>query len=238
MSFRRLSASTAIVCVALGAAACSNEASVAFTSSMSFDLSTDSLALPAGLRSDGASGPILTGVPCGPMGMCPPSTGADGVSFECVGGVCDPAPKTLSIPVGDVVDLDVAAGDLRNVLAQAEQVTILRVAHNVTANTLTIDLPSVEIFWGPEGATAIDEAMGVRRLGTMPAIVARTTGGGDMAIDTAGRDALSNYIVSMSKRIKFFGRTVVDLMPGGPYPEGAAAVSVTMDIEARSTIIR
>lgn len=205
---------------------------------MTFDLSADALALPAGLRADGASGPILTGVPCGPMDMCPASTGADGVSFECLGGVCDPSPKTLSIPVGDVVDLDVAAGDLRSVLAQAEQVSILGVSTNVTANTLTIDLPPVDIFWGPEGATAIDVAMGVQRLGTMPAITARTTGGGEMAIDTAGRDALSAYIVSMSKRIKFFGRTVVDLVPGGPYPEGAATVTVAMDIEARSRIIR
>lgn len=238
MTYVRSLSFAAIACAALGAAACSNEASVAFTTGMQFELSTDSLALPAGLRSDTPSGPILMGAPCGAMGMCPTSTGADGVSFECVGGVCDPSPKTLSIPVGDVVDLDVAAGDLRNVLAEADHVDILRVTSNVTANTLTIDLPAVEIFWGPEGATAIDEAMGVHRLGTMPPIVARTTGGGEMVIDTAGRDALSTYIVTMSKRLKFFGRTVVDLMPGGPYPEGAATVSVSMDVEARSQIVR
>ncbi len=238
MSLGRLFACSVIACAVLGVTACSNETSVAFTTNTTFDLSTDALALPAGLRMDSPSGPILAGLPCGPMGMCPSSTGADGVAFECVGGVCDPSPKTLSIPVGDVVDLDVAAGDLRNVLAQAEHVDIQRIAYNVTANTLTIDLPEVEIFWGPEGATAIDAAMGVQRLGTLPVIAARTTAGGEMAIDTAGRDALSTYIVSTAKRIRFFGRTQVDLMPGGPYPEGAATVAVAMDVQARSRIVR
>jgi len=58
-----------------------------------------------------------------------------------------------------------------------------------------------------------------------------------MSIDGAGSAALSDYVVGVSRRVRFFARTQVDLAPGGPIPSGGATVTVNLTVRAIGRII-
>lgn len=199
------------------------------------DVSSDSLALPAALLDEGSGEARIASVACGPMGMCPT---ASSVPITCEAGVCDPAPRTIAIPVGGVIDFDVLASDARSLLRQVEAIEILEASTAVAENTLSIDVPDIEIFWGPEGATTVDPAMGVVALGILPAIPARSTEPGVAVLDPAGVAALSDYLVGTSRRVRFFARTRIDLAPGGAFPEGHVRASVDLTVRMTGSVVR
>lgn len=210
-------------------AGCNNSVVVQLMSGpQTFELSASAIEVPAELQ----NGTTLASVPC-PTGTCPTS---DLLPLACVGGVCDPEPRTVSAPVGDVVDFDVLLREASTLLRFVDAIEIQRVAYSASPNSLTIDVPDIEIFWGPEGAAGID-APGVARLGTIPALPAGTARDGDMSIDAAGSAALSDYVVGVSRRIRFFARTSVDLAPGGPLPGGGATVTVNLTVRAIGRLI-
>jgi len=220
--------------LAVGALGCDGTISVRFsTGPQEFEVSTSEVALPTELR-DESTGTIQS-VMCGPMGMCPPS---DLVTLDCTGGVCDPAPRTISVPVGGVVDVDELLADTREVgLRVVDSYDFEQVAYDITLNTLTVPVSEIEVYWGPEAATTIDPALGVRRFGTIGAINAGQTSSGQMNIDGAGAMALSDFLVGGGGRIRFFAQTTVDLDPGDPFPEGAVRMTVNITIRAVGSIV-
>lgn len=217
----------------LALAACDGTISVTFvTGPQMFAVSTSQLSLPAELN-DG-SGHIAS-VPCGPMGMCPPS---DSVTLTCQSNACDPAPTTISGPVGDVIDVQTLLADSREVgVRRIESYSVDEVEYEVTLNTLTFDVGAVEIYWGPEAATAIDPALGVHHFGTVPAVSAGNTPRAELQIDADGAAALSDYLVNTASRVRFFAQTTVDLAPGDPYPQGSLQVTVNVTMTAVGRVI-
>ena len=215
----------ALSCLLVGS--CDGTISVTFaTGPQEFEVSTMAFTLPAELR----DGSTIASLPCGPMGMCPPS--AD-VTLECVADVCDPAPRTVSAPVGSVIDVDVLLAETREVgLRVVDSYVFERVTYDIQLNTMTVPIDEVTVYWGPEAATSIDPALGVRRFGTVPAIGAGQTGSGEVVIDGPGAAELSDCLVSRSPRIRFFAQTTVDLDPGDPFPEGSVRVSVNATVRA------
>lgn len=195
-----------------------------------FEVSADALALPAALEDP--AGTIAT-VPCGPMGMCPSSAA---VPITCEADLCDPAPHTLGGALGEVVDVDVLAADAVEILGTVETIEVVDATYAVPANGLTIDLPEVELFWGPEGAAAVDPAMGVQRLGALPPVPAGTTPSGAVALDPVGVATLSDYLVDTSRRVRFFGRMRLDLAPGGAFPAGAAVLTVDFAVRVTGSL--
>lgn len=210
---------------------CDGTISVTFqTGPQEFAVSTDQLMIPMELR----DGDRIATVMCGPMGLCPPS---DEVTITCEADVCDPAPKTIS-GVGGVIDVDALLAETREVgLRVVDAYEILEVAYDVQQNTLTVPTEPIEIFWGPAGATAIDPMLGVQPFGTVPAIPAGSMAGGQVVLDAAGTQALSDYLVTQGQQIRFFARTSVDLDPGDPFPEGSLRVSVNATIRAVGALV-
>ncbi|MCC6875550.1 MAG: hypothetical protein IT378_14685 [Sandaracinaceae bacterium] len=212
--------------------ACDGTVSVTFmTGRQDLELSTGALALPTELR----DGDRVASVSCGPSGVCPPS---DLVTLSCEAGTCDPAPKTLAYPIAGVFDVDAVAPELDSIASRVVSYDIEELQYDVLLNTLTVGTGPVEIFWGPEAAVAIDESQGVVLLGTMPAIRASETSRGEVAIDPQGMLALSDHLVSRSRRFRLFARTVVDLDPGDPFPEGLVRMTVNGKITVVGSIVR
>jgi hypothetical protein len=229
----RFSSALALACAAFLALGCDGTISVTFaTGPQELEVSADGL-LPLELQDD-ASGTIAM-VECGPMGMCPPT---DRVTLTCEAGFCDPAPKTLAAPVGEVVDVDDLLAETREVgLRVVDSYDVEEVSYDVQLNTLSVPTTEIEVFWGPEAATAIDESLGVRRFGTVPAIAAGQTRSGQVIIDPEGEAALSEYLVEGGARIRFFARTVVDLDPGDPFPAGRVRVAVNVRVRAVGSVV-
>ena len=212
---------------------CDGTISVVFaTGPQEFEVSTASLSLPTELRD--TSGTIAS-IPCGPMGMCPPS---DEVTLDCNSGVCDPAPRTVSAPVGGVIDTSALLAETGDVgLNVVESYSIEVVSYEISLNTLTVPIEEIEVFWGPEAASSIDPSQGVRPFGRIPAIAAGATTSGNMIIDNAGVAELSDFLVAGGGRLRLFARTEVDLDPGDPYPEGSVRMSVNATIRAVGSLI-
>lgn len=228
--------STLVGLSALLLSACATPTQISlFAGPLSGGFSTSALTLPAALRDDTVpTAPTLRSIPCdAPAPACPAIDSADPIVLECVAGVCDPSPKTLVVPLGDVIDVDAAAGGLDGLLSTIDRIEVRKVDVTVRANTLTVDSAPIQIFWSPEGATGVDES---RLLATVPAIAAGSTTVGEVALDAAGVDGLSNHLVNTSRRVRFFARTRVDLVPGGRYPEGALELEAVVSITATGTI--
>jgi hypothetical protein len=203
-----------------------------FTGPQEFDVSVTQLAPPAELRD--SSGNIAS-VAC-PDGLCPPS---DTITLTCEAGFCDPAPQTLSAPVGGVIDIGALLADTRDIgVSSIESYSFDEVRYEVSLNTLTMPVGPIDIFWGPESATAIDPALGVVRFGTVPLIEAGATPRGTMTIDGPGSAALGDHLVAGGTRIRFFAQTMADLDPGDPFPDGSVRASVNLTITAVGRVIR
>lgn len=185
--------------------------------------------LPDELR----DGMQVASLPCDAMGRCPTS---DTVAIACEGGTCDPQPTRVSFPVGDVVDFSELASDLEEVFQQIDSVQITEATYEVQLNTLTVDVGEVELYWGPEGASDADSP-GVRRIGVVPPLPARSSGMGMVELDPEGNAALSDYLVGSSRRVRFFAATEIDLEPGGPFPAGELTVAVDMSVRATGTVL-
>lgn len=211
-------------------AGCDGTISVTFwTGAQELEISMAAFELPPELE-DGTG--HIAEVECGPTGMCPPSTD---VVLTCESGRCNPAPMTLSAGVGKVFDLEASLAETREIgVRRIESYTVEQVEFDVRLNTVGRDIGPVEIFWGPEAASAIDPALGVHPFGTVPVIEAGTAPGGAVAIDPDGRDALSEYLARSDPHVRFFARTVIDLEPGDPYPRGG---TLRVGVNVRMTVV-
>lgn len=232
MSFRFLGV-VALACHYVVATGCDGTISVTFaTGPQIFDVSIDDL-VPAELK-DGSSETIAA-VGCGPMGMCPSSSPA---TLTCEGGVCDPAPKTLSGPVGEVIDVEDLLVETREIgLRTVDSYDVEEVGYHIQLNTLTAPTSEVEVWWGPEAASAFDEALGARRFGTLPAIGPGETRAGQLDVDPAGEATLVEYLMEGGCCVRLFTRSVVDLDPGDPFPRGAARVAVNVRLRAVGSVV-
>lgn len=208
--------------------ACNNSVVVELqTGAQTFDINAESLDIPPALRDGGT----VASIDCSGTGICP-STAE--VMVECAANVCNPAPITVAVQVGDVVDFGAILDEAGTLVRIVDQVEIARAEYAVSPNGLTVALPAVDILWAPETAVSADEAT---LLGTIGAVPASTSVDGEMAIDENGEVTLSNFILTGSARARFFARTTVDLEPGGPFPAGAATATVNIRIRAIGRII-
>ena len=220
-----------LLACALGLTGCASpEASISFsTGQLAFMVRSSDLSLPEELR-DGSN---VRELACGPMGFCP---SAGRVMVVCEGGICDPSPTAVEIPVGSVFDFDEASSELESFFAELTAVRITSATYDVQANTLTVALPATDVYWGPEGATGLGSP-GVTRLGTIPEVAAGGLGSGEVALDAGGADALSDFLVGTARRVRFFARTTVDLEPGGPFPAGDLTVALELVVRAEGKVI-
>jgi hypothetical protein len=210
-------------------AGCGDIASVSFPlTPPPFIVSSDDLGLPAELQ-DGA---VVASVPCGPGGMCP---SAGEVTISCEASVCNPAPHTVTIDL-PVVDFDVP-DEFRELITRVDRYELENVSYDVMVNSLSFDLPAVEIHWGPEAAIDVDPAMGVHLLGQVPPTAAGVIGPGTMQVDPTGEATLSDHLVDTSRRVRFFARTQVDVEPGAPFPQGSLQVEVSLRVRAVGSVL-
>lgn len=195
-------------------------------------ISSSQLALPSELRDNSTTPASIYSVPCG--GMLPGCPSSGGITITCnSSSECDPDPIAVSIPAGDVIDLDMLSGGLSNSVPSIDAIEIRSVMVTVNTNTLTIPLQSMELYWGTETDT---EPNLDRHFATIPGLAAGSTSLGDIALDASGISDLSDFLVGTSHRIRVFVRTSVDLNPGGPFPEGDLSMTATFKVTARGHV--
>lgn len=215
-------------------AACTPTSSISFeTGELPFTFSGSSLELPSELREETPDGARVASLACGgDAGACP----AIGTAVVCSAGVCDPQPTWIEVPVGDVLDIEAARPDLDTVFAEVDAIELTRVDVMVSANTLTLTVPEVELYWAPESEAVLnlDETRLVGRLGQLEAGMVTSV---PFEMNDVGRDALSDYLVSTAHRVRFIARAPLDVDPLQPFPEGELTYAFRMAIRISGKLI-
>lgn len=195
-----------------------------------FSVDASRIAIPASFQSSG----LIARVPCASTAQCP-SLGASAPTLACVGGACDPAPFTFDLGLMSVVDLAAYSSRLGVVGDGVQSITITRMTWEAAAAGLRGAVGPVDVYWGPETATGISSD-GVQRLARIATLQFSSTGtaSGDAQVDAAGNTGLSNHLLRVSRRFRFFARASVDLSPGGPLPAGRATIDVRMRLRAET----
>lgn len=197
---------------------------------LSFDVDVSRIAVPPSLQSSGA----ITRIACSVSSMCP---SAPGLALQCVAGACDPDP--IAFDLSSVVDLSTYSSELSTVGANLSSIYVSAMSWQGSTTGLRVPVGPIEVFWGPEAASGVGSD-GVRKLGTIPVIRVDASGmsSGEIALDAAGNAALSNHLLNVSRRFRFFARALVDLAPGGALPAGRASLQVRMRVHAESMLLR
>lgn len=215
-------------------AGCTPSSSISFeTGELPFTFSGSSLQLPAELREETPDGARVASLACGgDVGSCP----AIGAAVVCSAGFCDPQPTFVEVPVGDVLDIEAARPDLDTLFAEVDAIELTRVDVMVSANTLTLTVPEVELYWAPESEVALDLDPS-RLVGKLGALAAGTVMDVPFEMNDDGRDALSDYLVSTAHRVRFIARAPLDVDPLQPFPEGELTYAFRMAIRISGKLL-
>lgn len=189
----------------------------------------DDLGLPEELRDDTTDPPSLHTIPCDAEGPACPST--EEVTVSCDQDACNPDPVTVSVPLGDVLDLESLR--VQNDLVDVRSFEVTGVTYAIASNTMTLDLPELTVLWASEGATA-----GETRLGTIPPISAGERPTGEMAMDDSGSQALADFLLtSRPPRVRFFVEGYFDPQPGDPWPAGSLEVEAIIHVRMEGGLL-
>ncbi|MCA9528526.1 MAG: hypothetical protein KC543_00160 [Myxococcales bacterium] len=205
--------------VAAASAGCLN-AGAELGVSAGIDLQLDPNDVPAALR----DGDHLRSLACSQAAPCP---SAPGLAVSCTGGACDPGPIEVVVPTGPI-DVDSQLSGQGSSLIKG--ISIDEARFRVDANTLTVDLPPSEVWWGPPSATGPSEAQGAHLLARLPAIPAGVQLAGDATLVPAGNMALEAYLAEPPRNLQLFVRGAVDVDPGDPVPAGRLEVSLELRV--------
>ena len=179
----------------------------------------------------------LPRVACADDRIC--CTAAQLAGVDCGMVICDGASATCALKVTvetppQSVDLKAEVPELSSLDHQTFiDVTISRITYDVTANTLNVDLPEMEIYVAPQGATSTADP-GASRFGTVPVTPAGTTiAGGSVALDPAGQSAFVGFAHDFGTPFVFIAKTTV-IVPGGtPLPMGAIDIDIRGQLSAK-----
>jgi hypothetical protein len=210
----------------------------------SFTVDADSM-VPQQWRQLGGTAPVVPAVPCPTVDCCTIATAAGDqcstYGLECVTGSCEAAPVVVLV---NEINLAQEAPELANVASNIPSFThvmLKRLYLSDYSNGLNYATPEVEVWLGPEAATAIDDqdASGnplCVQIGTLPPIPAQSACSSGSCVDvqlTADAATLfDKFATNFRQTFKVFIRMTVRLKPGDPIPAGTFQATVTGEATA------
>ena len=212
------------------AAGCDGGASVTTPIGLSVSVDSSSVQLPEELQDNPDGTPVVATVACGPGELCPSSTEFP-VSCDA-DTICNPDPIELEVSLGDPVDLDDEVGPFLSVL---DSIEVIEISYQVTSDTSTLPIDTIELYWGPPGSSLGD---GTYLLGTFPTLGGDAPTSGTLSLDAGGQNALTAYVEGGARELQFFGRVNVDIEPGDPFPtSGTLAADVLVRVRASGSLL-
>jgi hypothetical protein len=147
----------------------------------------------------------------------------------CEAGVC-----TLEQPVtvSQTMNLKAEVGVLQSVNSQSLVDISLQSLHYVAANTLTIDVPPIDLYLAPGTVTDWKDPAAMK-FGSVPALAHGMPADGDVILDD-GSDALfAKYGHDFGTPFNFIAKTTISVPSGAAPPQGAITITVTGKVSAK-----
>lgn len=143
------------------------------------------------------------------------------------GGATAPADRTWVIPLAATpIDMASASKDLAANRDKLERLEIKRIEVRPFDNSLTTDLPPIQLAVGEYMGGGNDTIM----FATIPSIPAGSTESQLAAIDKAGTDGAQPLLTSL--RFDFVPAAVLDIRRGQLIPTGRTELEITLTIQA------
>lgn len=198
------------------------DASVSFPVTRELEFAAADLPVIDDFQEVTPDGIVIPELACESAATCPMSPA---INVECnADGFCDPVATRATIHVQDI--------DLREVMERfsvVDSIALRGVEYAVTANTMNVDLPAVEIYWAPVGTASVDDAL---RLGTFPEVRAGETPMARVELDAAGTAAMNDHLEGVSNQFRLFLEATIDVEPGDRFPQGMVGANVQFELRA------
>jgi len=182
----------------------------------------------------------LPTVPCASDAECCAAAGILG--YDCATNpplICDSGACAAVITVETppaTINLKQEVPELSGINSQSlVDVSISRITYHV-ASTMNVDLPAVELYLAPDGATSTSDP-GASRFGTVPVTPAGATiNGGQVVLDPSAESTFSGYAHNFGTPFTFLGKTTVIVRGGEPIPAGRVEITVQGRLAAKPSI--
>jgi len=171
---------------------------------------------------------------------CSPLLMAAGV--DCGMLVCDGATATCAFAVTvesppQMIDLKNEA-QLPSSLANQSvlDITVNKLSYDVGQNSLNVDLPPVDLFLGPQGATKPSDP-GVVKFATVPSILhGATPTNANIPLEPAANSVFENIGMHLGTPFVFLAQTRVVIPGGTPPPSGALTLTIKGQLSAKPNL--
>lgn len=144
--------------------------------------------------------------------LCPAGT-------DCSGNAVAADQDRPLKPIEIAIPLDIVAltgnAELASYAGKFKSVNISRIAYAAPANTLTFDLPPINLFIGPADIKT-GTSTGALKLATIPAIPAKMSATGDAPIEAANAKGISDRIKTLQAAVATEASPVIKR--GQPFP--------------------
>lgn len=210
--------------------------------SVKFDLPVKSYTFDTGQAGSTFPTASLPSIPCSTATECCTAAMLAAPTLDCGTVICDAATSTCAVtatietpPPQQTIDLKMEVSALSGYSSQSVlDVTINRISYDISANTLNIDLPAVELFVADQGATNTAHPS-ARRFGTVPPTAAGVTlTGGDVTLNPQGQEAFKQHAHNFGTPFVFMARSRVVVAGGTPVPMGAITLTIRGQLKANA----
>jgi len=171
---------------------------------------------------------------------CPLAISAAGI--DCTMLTCDAASASCAFAVvvqspPQMINLKTEA-NLPSSLANQSvlDITVNKLSYDVSQNSLTVDLPPVDLFLGPQGTTKTTDPGGVK-FATVPSIPRSTVvTDGNIPIEAAANTVFENIGMHLGTPFVFLAQTRVVIPGGTPAPAGALTLTIKGQLSAKPNL--
>jgi len=175
--------------------------------SKSYSFDSAAFPVPAGITSEIPCGPGILDCCAPPIGPAPDCNATPVMCQQNENGM-DVCTATVEVSQNQMLNFAQEAPELNSLPTSAIKIKIKRISYTVSTNTLNINLPDIELFLGPSGATKKTDA-GVVKFGTLPAIPAGTMPAGDVVLERGAEGILGMFTQDITQPISFIASTTV-----------------------------
>ena len=171
---------------------------------------------------------------------CPLAVSAAGI--DCTMLICDTTSASCAFAV--VVQSPPQMIDLKNEAQLPSSlsnqsvldITVNKLSYDVSQNSMNIDLPPVDLFLGPQGATKPSDP-GVVKFATVPSIQHGTTvTNGNIPVDAAANSVFETIGMHLGTPFVFLAQTRVVIPGGTPPPAGALTLTIKGQLSAKPNL--
>jgi hypothetical protein len=194
-----------------------------------YSFTSGAFSVPPGLTQDipCGDGQLITDCCHPPAGIPGPDCSTTQLTCEANDSGANVCTVTATLSQSQMMNLGQEVSQLHSFTGLVT-IKINRITYQVTANTLDITVPDVELFLAPSGVTDPSDPS-AKKFGTLPAIPAGTTPSGDVVLEPSSTQVLASFTSNIQAPFMFIAATTVKASHA---PNGGVDITINGQLAA------